>query len=73
MRKLNSKLNRKQQREKLLQKMLFLIRKSPGIRPSKLNRLLKLAHSASFRKTLIKRGLIIKRKKGPAVYYYAQS
>ncbi len=57
-------------REKLLEEMLSLIRKNPGIRPSELNRLLNRSHSASLRSTLIKRGLVRKERKGQAVYYY---
>jgi len=57
-------------REELLVKMLSLIRKNPGIRPSKLNQLLKRPHTSSLRLTLIKRGLIMKKRKGIAVHYY---
>ncbi len=58
------------QREKLLKQMLLLIRKNPGIRPSELNRLLHLEHSAGLRLMLIKRGLAKKKQKGRAMYYY---
>ena len=60
------------EREKLLAKALLLIRKNPGIRPSELNRLLNLEHSANLRSTLIKRGFVRKKRKGAAVYYYAK-
>ncbi|MBI4174098.1 MAG: hypothetical protein HY517_00500 [Candidatus Aenigmarchaeota archaeon] len=61
---------KKRSRERLLAKMLFLIRKNPGIRPSELNRLLKVEHSASLRSALIKGGLVRKKRKGGAVHYY---
>ncbi|MBI4170057.1 MAG: hypothetical protein HY514_00015 [Candidatus Aenigmarchaeota archaeon] len=60
----------KNAREKTLSKMLLLIVKNPGIRPSELNSRLNVAHSASLRSTLIKRGLVQKRRKGVAVHYY---
>ena len=50
--------------------MLSIIKKNPGIRPSELNRLVKLEHSADLRSTLIKKGLVRKKKEGTAVYYY---
>lgn len=56
--------------EKVLEKMLSLIRKNPGIRPSELNRRLNLAHSWNLRSSLIKKGLIIRKKNGNAVRYY---
>lgn len=59
--------------EEFLQRMLSLIRKKPGIRPSELNRLLKKSHTASFRATLIKRGVVRKVRKGTAVYYYPKN
>lgn len=58
------------QKEELLDKMLLLIRKNPGIRPSELNRLLNRPHTASLRSTLIRRGLIKKQRIGIAVHYY---
>ena len=57
-------------REKVLAKMLSIIRKNPGIRPSELNRLLNLEHSWSLRSALIRRGLVKKKKDGIAVRYY---
>lgn len=59
-------------REALLEKMLDIIQKNPGIRPKELNRLLGKLHTWTLRKTLLKRGLIRKEKKGNAVYYYSQ-
>lgn len=59
-------------RAELLVRILSIIRKNPGIRPSELNRLLSIPHTASLRNTLIKRGLIRKERKGIAVYYYPQ-
>jgi hypothetical protein len=53
-----------------LQKLLSLIRKHPGIRPSELNRLLDREQSDGLRNTLIKRGLIRKEKDGSAMRYY---
>ena len=60
-------------REKILAKMLSIIRKNPGIRPSKLNELLNLQHSWSLRSTLIKRGIIRKKRNGIVVRYYLVS
>jgi len=57
-------------REALLAKILSIIQKNPGIRPSELNRRLGREHSASFRKKLIKLGLVRKERKGVAVHYY---
>jgi DNA-binding MarR family transcriptional regulator len=56
-----------------LEKVLALIRAHPGIRPSEINRRLKLAQSDAPRAALIKRGLIRKEKDGTAVRYYAVS
>jgi hypothetical protein len=53
-----------------LEKTLSLIRAHPGIRPSKLNRLLSREESDGLRNTLIKRGLIRKEKDGSAMRYY---
>lgn len=50
--------------------VLRSIRAHPGIRPSELNRLLKLEQSDGLRNTLIKRGLIRKEKDGSAMRYY---
>ena len=58
------------EREKLLEKILSGIQKNPGIRPSELNKLLNLEHSWPLRSTLIKRGLIRKKRDGAAVRYY---
>lgn len=60
----------KKLRENVLIKILTLIRENPGIRPSELNRFLGIPHTASFRETLIKRGLIRKERRGIAVHYY---
>lgn len=59
-------------REELLEKMLSIISKNPGIKPSELNQMLNIPHSWSFRQTLIKRGSIRKEKDGLAVRYYSQ-
>jgi DNA-binding MarR family transcriptional regulator len=53
-----------------LEKVLALIRAHPGIRPSEINRRMKLEQSDSLRATLIKRGLIRKEKDGSAMRYY---
>lgn len=57
-------------REKLLKRIFLLIKRNPGIRPSKLNGILKIAHTSNLRDTLIKRGLVTKKKTRNAVYYY---
>lgn len=54
-----------------LEEALALIRAHPGIRPSELNRLMKVEQSDALRGTLIKRGLIRKQKDGSAMRYYA--
>jgi hypothetical protein len=54
-----------------LEKVLALIRARPGIRPSEINRRLKLEQSDAPRATLIERGLIRKERDGSAVRYYA--
>ena len=56
-----------------LEKALSLIRTHPGIRPSELNRLLNREESDGLRSTLIKRGLIRKKKDGPAMRYFPVS
>jgi hypothetical protein len=53
-----------------LGKILLLIKKHPGIRPSELNRLLNREQSDGLRNTLIRRGLIRKEKDGSATRYY---
>ncbi len=53
-----------------LEKVLALIRAHPGIRPSEINRRMKLEQSDGLRATLIKRGLIRKEKDGSAMRYY---
>jgi len=60
----------KRPKEELLDKMLSLIRKKPGIRPRELHQLLNIEHSWGLRSTLIKRGLVRKEKDGAAVRYY---
>lgn len=63
-------MKNKNSREEVLEKMLTLIKKKPGIRSSEINRQLKREHSSSLRNALIKRGLVKKEKKGAAVHYY---
>ena len=53
-----------------VEKVFSLIRTHPGIRPSELNRLLNVQQSDGLRNTLIKRGLIRKKKDGNAMRYY---
>lgn len=57
-------------REELLEKMLLVIKKNPGIRPSELNHRLNLPHSWNLHSTLIIRGLIRKERDGAAIRYY---
>jgi uncharacterized membrane protein len=54
-----------------LGKVLALIKAHRGIRPSEINRRLGLTQSDGLRGTLIRRGLIRKKKDGSAVRYYA--
>ena len=54
-----------------VEKVLELILAQPGIRPSEINRRLKLKQSDAPRAALIRRGLIRKEKDGSAVRYYA--
>jgi len=54
-----------------VEKVLALIRARPGIRPSEINRRLKLIQSDAPRAALLKRGLIRKEKDGRSVRYYA--
>lgn len=56
--------------EELLEKMLSIIRKNPGIRLSEINRLLDIPYTWDLRKTLLKSGLIRKEKDGSSVRYY---
>jgi predicted DNA-binding transcriptional regulator len=53
-----------------IEKVLALIRARPGIRPSEINRRLKLAQSDAACGALIKRGLIRREKDGSAAGYY---
>lgn len=59
------------QREKLLEKMLSIIQKNPGIRASEINRKMGREHSWNLRSALIKRGLVRKEKDEAAVRYYS--
>ncbi len=53
-------------------KMLAIIKSHPGIRPSELNRRLKLQQSDSLRAVLIRRGLVRKVTEGRATHLYAK-
>jgi hypothetical protein len=59
-------------REEVLAKMLAIIKSSPGIRPSELNRRLKMEQSDALRDVLIRRGLVRKVKDGQATHLYAK-
>jgi hypothetical protein len=59
-------------REDVLAKMLALIKSNPGIRPSELNRLLKVEQSDALRDALIRRRLVRKVKDGQATHLYAK-
>ena len=59
-------------RERVLAKMLAIIKSKPGIRPSELNRLLNMKQSDALRDALIRRGLVRKVKEGPATHLYAK-
>ena len=58
------------EKEELLAKILSLVRKKPGIRPSEINKILNLEHSWPLRLILVKKGLVKKKKDGIAVRYY---
>ena len=51
-------------------KILALIKARPGIRPSEINRALRLQQSDAPRAALVKRGLIRKVSDGSAMRYY---
>ncbi len=51
--------------------MIKIIKDNPGIRPSDINRKLKVEHSWNLRKTLINQKYIKKIKKGNEVHYYS--
>lgn len=52
--KFNRNMTSRKSEEDLLEDMLLIIRKNPGIRPSQLNRLLQIPHTRNLRKALIK-------------------
>jgi hypothetical protein len=62
----------KETRERILAKMLAIIQRHPGIRPSELNRRLKMEQSDALRDVLIRRGLVRKVKDGGATHLYAR-
>jgi hypothetical protein len=53
-----------------LEKILALIKARPGIRPSEINRRLRLAQSDASRAALMKRRLIRRKKTGTEVRYF---
>ena len=59
--------------EEVLAKMLAIIKSNPGIRPSEINRRLKMVQSDSLRAALIRRGLVRKIKDGRETHLYATS
>jgi Mn-dependent DtxR family transcriptional regulator len=59
------------QTEELLSRILEIIKREPGVRPSEINRRLGLTQSDSLRATLIRRGLVRKVKEGRATHLYA--
>jgi Mn-dependent DtxR family transcriptional regulator len=59
-------------RERMLAKILALVERNPGIRPSEINRRLKLTQSDALRAELIRRGLVRKVKSGRATLLYAK-
>jgi Mn-dependent DtxR family transcriptional regulator len=60
------------QTEELLSRILEIIKREPGVRPSEINRRLGLTQSDSLRATLIRRGLVRKVKEGQATHLYAE-
>jgi Mn-dependent DtxR family transcriptional regulator len=59
-------------RERVFAKILSIIKSHPGIRPSELNRRLKVEQSDALRDALIRRGLVHKVKDGRATHLYAK-
>jgi hypothetical protein len=59
-------------RERVLAKMVDIIKHNPGIRASELNRRLKLTQSDDLRDALIRQGLVRKVKDGRAIHLYAK-
>ncbi|MGD0524488.1 MAG: hypothetical protein ABSE49_05075 [Polyangiaceae bacterium] len=57
-------------REELLDRILELVQKNPGIRPSEINRALNVEQSDDLRQALIDRGLVRKVKEGREVHLY---
>jgi predicted transcriptional regulator len=57
-------------RKDLLVRILELVKKKPGIRPSEINRALNLEQSDDLRQALIDRGLVRKTKEGREVHLY---
>lgn len=58
--------------EQVLAKMLAIIKRHPGIRPSDLNRRMNRVQSDSLRAALIRRGLVRKVTDGRATHLYAK-
>jgi len=57
-------------REQVLARILKIIKDSPGIRPSEINRRLKMKQSDALRDALIRRGLVRKVKDGQSTHLY---
>jgi Mn-dependent DtxR family transcriptional regulator len=67
-----AKSRRSGKREQVLAKILSLIKSKPGIRPSEINRRLKMKQSDALRDALIRRGLVRKVKDGRETHLYAK-
>jgi len=64
---------RKSHREKLLARILAMIKRKPGIRPSEINRRLNVAQTDALRDALIRRRLVRKVKTGGETRLYPGS
>jgi hypothetical protein len=59
--------------EQVLAKILAMIKRKPGIRPSEINRRLNVVQTDALREALIRRGLVRKVKTGRETHLYATS
>ena len=62
----------KESREQVLAKILALIKRNPGIRPSEINRRLNVQQTDALRDALVRRGLVRKVKDGRAIHLYVK-
>jgi hypothetical protein len=60
----------KSDREQVLAKILAMIQRKPGIRPSEINRRLNVVQTDELRDVLIRRGLVRKVKTGGETHLY---